>query len=97
MTKIPKLLIQFHNTFKSFNHNPKIVFSIILVLSITFLFPNSFSISYLLATSQKHIGNHGAITTVGELTKIQKSHDNTFTKVKPIHNNSETDQFKEFF
>jgi hypothetical protein len=76
MTKIPKLLIQFHNTFKSFNHNPKIVFSIILVLSITFLFPNSFSISYLLATSQKHIGHHDAITTVGEPTKFQKSHDN---------------------
>ena len=91
MTKIPKLLIQFHNTFKSFNNNnPKIVFSIILVLSITFVFPNSFSISYLLATSQKRIGTHDAITIVGEPTKIQKSHDNAFTKVKPVHNNSET-------
>src|SRR5712691_6575320 len=93
MTKIPKLLIQFHNTFKWFNYNPKIVFSIILVLSISFLFPNSFSISYLLATSQKHIGNHDVTTTVGEPSKIQKSPDNAITKIKikPIHNNSETD------
>ena len=91
MTKIPKLLIQFHNTFKSFNHNPKIVFSIILVLSISSLVTNIFSINYLLATSQKHIGHHDVITTVGEPTKIQKSYDSAFTKVKPIHNNSETD------
>ena len=93
MTEIPKLLIQFHNTIKWFNHNPKIVFSIILVLSITFLFPNSFSISYLLATSQRHIGHHDVITTVGEATKIQKSRDYAITKIKPIYNDSETDGF----
>jgi len=92
MTKIPKLLIQFHNTIKWFNHNPKIVLSIILVLSITFLFPNSFSISYLLATSQKHIGHHDVITIIGGPTKIQ-NHDNAITKVKPIHNDSKTDGF----
>ena len=91
MTKIPKLLIQFHNTFKWFNHNPKIVFSIILVLSISSLVPNTFLINHLLATSQKHIGHHDVITTVKKPTKIQNSNDNAIIKIKPVHNNRETD------
>jgi peptidoglycan/xylan/chitin deacetylase (PgdA/CDA1 family) len=92
MAKISKLLIQFHNTFKWLNHNPKFAFSIILVLSLSLLFPNSFSFSYLLATSQKHIGHHDFMTTVGELTKSQ-NHDNAISEIKinPTHNNSETD------
>jgi len=92
MTKIPEPFIQFQNTFKWFNHHPKFAFSIILVLSLSFLFPNSFSNGYVLATSQEHIGHNDFMTTVGEPTKSQ-NHDNAFTKVKikPIHNISKTD------
>ena len=40
---------------------PKLFFSIIIVLSISFLLPNSFS-SHILASSQKLISHHNAIT-----------------------------------
>jgi peptidoglycan/xylan/chitin deacetylase (PgdA/CDA1 family) len=61
MTEKSKLSIQFQNTLKWLNHNPKIVFSIIIVLSISFLLPNNFS-SYILASSHKLISHHNAIT-----------------------------------
>jgi peptidoglycan/xylan/chitin deacetylase (PgdA/CDA1 family) len=62
MTEISKLSIQFQDTFKWFNHNSKIVFSIIIVLSISFLLPNSFS-SHILASSQKLISHHNSISS----------------------------------
>ena len=72
MTEISKLSIQFQNTFKWFNHNPKIVFSIIIVLSISFLLPNSFS-SYLLGSSQKLISPHNTITNTNPIYNNSKT------------------------
>jgi len=72
MTEISNLSIQFQNPFKWFNHNPKTVFSLIIVLSISFLLPNSFS-SYLLASSQKIISLHNAITKTNPIYNNSKT------------------------
>jgi peptidoglycan/xylan/chitin deacetylase (PgdA/CDA1 family) len=72
MTEISKLSIQFQNTFRWFNHNRKIVFSIIIVLSISFLLPNSFS-SHLLASSQTVISHDNAITKTNPIYNNSKN------------------------
>jgi peptidoglycan/xylan/chitin deacetylase (PgdA/CDA1 family) len=80
MTEISNLSIQFQNTFKWFNHNPKIVFSLIIVLSISFLLPNSFS-NYLLASSQKLISLHNAITKTNPIYNNSKTDGNLNTAI----------------
>lgn len=77
MTDMSKVSIQFQN-FKWFKYNPKIVFSVILVLSISFLLPNSFS-SYLLGSSQSLISHHDPITKTNPIYNNSKTdgHSNT--------------------
>ena len=77
MTDMSKVSIQFQN-FKWFKYNPKIVFSVILVLSVSFLLPNSFS-SYLLGSSQSLISHHDPITKTNPIYNNSKTdgHSNT--------------------
>jgi peptidoglycan/xylan/chitin deacetylase (PgdA/CDA1 family) len=83
-------LILFHNAFKCSDHNAKIAFYIILVLSSYFLLSNLFSINDILASNQNHTGTDTNITTTGEATKIHSGHNSPITKTNQIHTNTKT-------
>jgi peptidoglycan/xylan/chitin deacetylase (PgdA/CDA1 family) len=79
--------------------NFKISFSIILVLSISFLLlflfllPNGFSITDILAmaSSQKHLTDGNLVTTIGKATQNQENHhNNAITNTKPNHRNDKS-------
>jgi peptidoglycan/xylan/chitin deacetylase (PgdA/CDA1 family) len=85
--------MRFYDTLKCITQYKEIAFSIILVLLISLLFQNVYSISDILAFGQKRISEDNLIPLIGEGTQIQTSqHNNTFTKTKIIHNINNDDK-----